>query len=125
MDVVTCCVLTSLPVGLSDNVLCAVLPCGVLCIGKVRQLQMQVLLGPERLGCRAPALVGLPGTLWIGGTTSQEDSKHRQLKAPAPDGRSKPPHAVRITTAAVLPKDPSYRIFRNSYAVKLLCSRQY
>ena len=62
----------------------------------------QGLLSQEGLRSRPTALTGQAGTLWIGGTNSQKDSKHRQLKADVPDGRFRLPHAVRITTTAGL-----------------------
>ena len=67
---------------------------------KCNTIVTQGLLGTEGLGFKPCALVGQPGTLWIGGTTSQKNSKHKQLKAAVPDGRFSPPHAVRTTTAA-------------------------
>lgn len=45
----------------------------------------------------------MPETMWIGGTASQKDSKHRQLREAVPGSRVRPPHAVRTTTAAFLP----------------------
>ena len=75
----------------------------------------QGLLSQEGLRSRPTALIGQAGTLWIGGTTSRKDSKHRQLKAAVPDGRFRPPHAVRITTTAGL-----FNAFRTDLAV-LLC----
>ena len=55
-----------------------------------------MLLAANGSGCVRPALAGVPETLWIGGTASQKDSKHRQLRAAVPDTRTRPPHAVRI-----------------------------
>lgn len=63
---------------------------------------MQVLLAPHGSGCGGPAPAGVPQTMWIGGTASQKDSKHRQLQEAVPDSHVRHPHAVRTTTAAFL-----------------------
>lgn len=63
---------------------------------------VQVLLASNVLGCKRPALIGLPETMWIGGTASQKDSKHRQLRAAVSDSRIKPSHTVRPRSAALL-----------------------
>ena len=38
--------------------------------------------------------------MWIGGTVSQKDSKHKQLQALVPDGRFRPAHAVNLPCMA-------------------------
>ncbi len=37
--------------------------------------------------------------MWIGGTVGQKDSKHKDMKKAIPDGRYKPPHAVRLLSS--------------------------
>ncbi|KAL3157391.1 hypothetical protein ABBQ32_011868 [Trebouxia sp. C0010 RCD-2024] len=53
----------------------------------------QVLLAPHGSGCGGPAPAGVPQTMWIGGTASQKDSKHRQLQEAVPDSHVRHPHA--------------------------------
>ncbi|KAL0052575.1 hypothetical protein WJX82_004127 [Trebouxia sp. C0006] len=58
-----------------------------------RQLAVrQVALGPEGMGSRQPALMGVQGATWLGGTIGQKDSKHKGMQKPVADGGFKPPH---------------------------------
>ena len=59
---------------------------------------MQVVVGPDGMGSRQPALMGLPGPTWLGGTIGQKDSKHRGMQKPDAHGCFKPPHRVRPST---------------------------
>ena len=64
---------------------------------------MQVALGPDRMGSKQPALMGVPGVTWLGGTISKNDSKHKGMQKPVADGRFKPRHKVRPSTHMRLP----------------------
>jgi len=59
---------------------------------------MQVALGPEGMGSRQPALMGVQGATWLGGTIGQKDSKHKGMQKPVADGGFKPRHKVRPST---------------------------
>ena len=59
---------------------------------------MQVALGPEGMGSKQPALMGVQGATWLGGTIGQKDSKHKGMQKPVADGGFKPPHKVRPST---------------------------
>ena len=56
-------------------------------------LVAQAPCGP---GSKHPVLSGAPGPMWLGGTVSQKDSKHKSVRKSIPDGQLEPPHAVRI-----------------------------
>jgi len=62
------------------------------------EIAMQVMLGPDRTGSRQPAVVGVPGATWLGGTIGQKDSKHKGMQKPVAHGRFKPRHKVRPST---------------------------
>ncbi|DBA72932.1 TPA: hypothetical protein ACH3X2_009886 [Trebouxia sp. C0005] len=58
-----------------------------------RQLAMQqVVVGSGGMSSRQPALVGVTGAMWLGGTAGQQDSKHKGMHKPVADGRFKPRH---------------------------------
>ena len=64
---------------------------------------LQMLLHPGEAASRHPAMCGTQGNTWIGGTVSHKDSKHKQLKAPVPDGRFRPARAVRPASRCSVP----------------------
>jgi len=47
------------------------------------------------MGSRQPALMGVQGATWLGGTIGQKDSKHKGMQKPVADGRFKLRHKVR------------------------------
>jgi len=65
-------------------------------------IDVQVVVGPDGMGSRQPALMGAPGAMWLGGTVSQKDSKHKGMQKPIADGRLKPPHKVSPSTHLLL-----------------------
>ncbi|DBA85972.1 TPA: hypothetical protein ACH3X1_005510 [Trebouxia sp. C0004] len=67
------------------------------CYDRMQDVQLQlavqqVVVGPAGMGSRQPALTGVQGATWLGGTVSQKDSKHRGMQKPVADGAFKPRH---------------------------------